>query len=154
MKVTKAVKDFWDEFCRANPEVKQDEDYQVWSFGDSHKLANELYKLVLEGKKTATACLVWENEHDPTNAPILNGYSVITDFEGKPKCIIKTLKIEIKPFNEVDEVFAAKEGEGDLSLTYWKKVHLDYFTKKCQELGKQASETMLVVCEEFKLLYF
>ncbi len=153
MKLPKLVKDFWEKFCLANPEVKKDEDYQVWSFGDSDELADELYKLVLEGKKTATASLVWENEDDPTNAPILNGYSIVTDFDGNPKCVIKTTKIETKPFNEVDELFAAKEGEGDLSLRYWREAHLKYFTRKCQELGKQPSEAMLVVCEEFKLLY-
>lgn len=153
MAVNKQAKDFWDEFCLANPEVKQDESYQVWYFGDSSELAKELCELVLEGKKIATASLVWENEPNPSSAPILNGYSLITDFDGNPKCIIKTIEINIKPFNEVDEVFAAKEGEGDLSLAHWKQVHWEYFARKCKELGKQASENMLVVCEEFKVIY-
>lgn len=144
---------FWKQFCENNLDIDINCPYQVWHFGDNCSLADQLYELVLQGKKKATACLVWEAELDPNNAPVLNGYSVITDFDGNPKCIIKTTEVRVVPFNEVDAEFAADEGEGDLSLGFWRQVHWDYFTRKCKEMGKEASLTMEVMCERFEVVY-
>ncbi|HEX8176536.1 MAG TPA: ASCH domain-containing protein [Pyrinomonadaceae bacterium] len=144
---------YWKQFCENNSGLDPNCPYQVWHFGDNRSLADQLCELVLQGKKKATACLVWEAEFDPNNAPVLNGYSIITDFDGNPKCIIKTTEVRIMPFNEVDEEFAADEGEGDLSLGFWRQVHWDYFTRKCKELGKEASLTMEVMCERFEVAH-
>ena len=48
---------------------------------------------------------------------------------------------------------AAKEGEGDLSLDYWKKVHIEFFTKECEDAGDKFTEDMPVVFVEFELVY-
>jgi uncharacterized protein YhfF len=144
---------FWKEFSETAPDVDPGEHYQVWYFGDSRDMANQLCELVLQGKKKATACLVWENELNPENAPVEDGYSIITDFDGNPKCIIKTTEIRIVPFEEVDEQFASDEGEGDESLEHWRRVHWDYFSRKCKEMGKEASQSMPVVCERFEVVY-
>lgn len=153
MNKSEKVAAFWQRFCENNPGVDLNCPYQVWHFGDSRSLADQLCDLVLQGRKKATACLVWEAELDPNNAPVLNGYSVITDFDGNPKCIIKTVEVRILPFNEVDEEFAADEGEGNLSLGFWRQVHWDYFTRKCREMGKEASLEMEVMCERFEVVY-
>lgn len=144
---------FWKQYCESNSGLEPEQPYQVWHFADSRDLADKLCELVLEGRKKATACLVWEAELDPDSAPVLNGYSIITDFDGNPKCIIKTTEVRIVPFNEVDEEFAAAEGEGDLSLGFWRRVHWDYFTRQCKERGKEASPTMAVMCERFEVVY-
>lgn len=153
MNRTEKAAAFWRRFCESDSGVEAGEPYQVWHFGDNRELADELCELVLEGRKRATACLVWEAEHNPSDAPVLNGYSIITDFDGEPKCIIKTTEVRILPFNEVDEKFAAEEGEGDLSLDFWRRLHWDYFTRKCGEMGKEVSPTMEVMCERFKVVY-
>jgi uncharacterized protein YhfF len=107
----------------------------------------------LEGKKTATASLPWEYEDKPEDAPVLGCYSVVTDFAGNPKCIVRTTEIRVLPFNEVDAAFAFDEGEGDQSLDYWRQVHWDYFSRRCSDLGKEPDTEMLVNCERFELLY-
>ncbi|MFY9226655.1 MAG: ASCH domain-containing protein [Blastocatellia bacterium] len=127
--------------------------YQHWYFGNSEKMSKQLCELVLTGKKTATASLQWVYENKPEDLPIQNGYSIITDFQGKPKCIIQTINIDIVAFNKVSEEFASKEGEGDLSLKYWRDVHWAYFSKECQEIGRQPRQDMPIICEEFKLVY-
>jgi uncharacterized protein YhfF len=144
---------FWGKFCESNSDLDPHQPYQIWHFGDSRELADQLCELVLQGRKRATACLVWEADLDPNNAPVLHGYSIITDFDGNPKCIIKTTEIRTLPFNQVDEEFAADEGEGDLSLEFWRRVHWDYFTRKCREMNREASATMAVMCERFKVVY-
>ena len=153
MNKSESVQKFWQEFCAKNPEVNPDETYQVWYFGNTSEMAKELVELVLEGKKTATASLFWEYEDKPEEEPIVGGYSVVTDYEGNPKCVVRTIEMRIMPFNEVDEEFAFDEGEGDQSLDYWRAVHWDYFSRQCIEIHREPSNTMLVNCERFELLY-
>lgn len=152
MKISNEVQAFWQNFCEAqnlNPETP----YQVWHFGLGREDAEELSDLVLQGKKRATASLVWEYEDTPEDAPIVGGYSVVTDFDGKPKCIVRTTGLRVLPFNEVDAEFAFDEGEGDQSLDYWREVHWDYFSRRCADIDKEPGLEMLVNCERFALLY-
>ena len=153
MKVSEQVKDFWKQFCATPPQMNSGESFQVWYFGLGSEDAEELANLVLAGKKRATASLVWEYEDKPEDAPVLNGYSVVTDFEGNPKCVLQTTELRVLPFNEVDAQFAFDEGEGDQSLDYWRAVHWDYFSRRCAAIGKEPSLEMPVNCERFELLY-
>ena len=153
MSKTDLTENFWREFCAENPDINSDEKYQVWYFGDTAEMAKELVELVLEGKKTATASLFWEYEDKPEDEPIVGGYSVVTDYEGVPQCVLRTVELRVLPFSGVDEKFAFDEGEGDQSLDYWRAVHWDYFSRRCIEIHKEPSNSMLVNCERFELLY-
>ena len=148
-----SVKKIWQEFCAKNPDVNADEPYQVWYFGLGSEDAAELCILVLQGKKTATASLFWEYEDKPEDEPIVGGYSVVTNYEGVPQCVLRTTELRVMPFNEVDEKFAFDEGEGDQSLNYWREVHWDYFSRSCAEIEREPSLLMPVICERFEVLY-
>ena len=93
------------------------------------------------------------NEIKPEVAPVPDGYSVVTDFDGNPQCVIQTTEIRRLPFNEVDAQFAFDEGEGDQSLEYWREVHRNYFTRECREFNAEFNELMLIDCERFRLLF-
>ena len=153
MSKTDSVCAFWQDFCAANTDVDKDEPYQVWYFGNTSEMAKELVALVLEGVKTATASLFWEYENQPEDEPMVGCFSVVTDYEGVPQCVVRTTEVRVTPFNEVDEKFAFDEGEGDQSLDYWREVHWDYFSRQCIEIHKEPSNTMLINCERFELLY-
>jgi len=150
---SEAVENFWKEYCEANSEISLDGSYQVWFFGNSSEMARELAELVLSGKKKATASLVAVNEIAPEIAPVDGGFSVVTDFEGNPQCIIQTIEVRHLPFMEVDAEFAFDEGEGDQSLEYWRDVHWRYFTKEAAQLDVEFHERSLICCERFELLY-
>lgn len=152
MKVSGQVQEFWQEFCGAG-DVNDEVPFQAWYFGLSSEVAEELCQLVLDGIKTATASLPWEYEDKPEEAPFVGGYSVVTDFEGNPRCVVRTTQLRVVPFNEVDAKFAFDEGEGDRSLEYWREVHWDYFSRRCAAAGKEPSAEMAVNCERFELLY-
>ncbi len=153
MNKSNSVEKFWREFCAKNQDVNADEPYQVWYFGLRSEDAAELCNLVLQGKKTATASLPWEYEDKPDDAPFVGGFSVVTNYEGVPQCVLKTIELRVVPFNEVDENFAFDEGEGDQSLDYWRAVHWDYFSRRCIEIRREPSSTMPINCERFELLY-
>jgi uncharacterized protein YhfF len=144
---------FWEKFRLAEPSVAATAAYQVWYFGNTREMALELAGLVLAGRKTATASMLKMNELRPENAPLPSGYSVVTDFDGEPLCVIQTTEIHNLPFKEVDAVFAADEGEGDLSLEYWRRVHRDYFSKEAEQYGFVFDEHSTICCERFRLLF-
>ena len=152
MKVSKQVEEFWKEFCEIS-NIKPETPFQAWYFGLSSEVAEELCQLVLEGKKTATASLPWEYEDKPEEAPFVGGYNVVTDFDGNPKCVVRTTELRVVPFKEVDAEFAFDEGEGDQSLDYWREVHWDYFSRRCAAIGREPNTEMPVNCERFELLY-
>ena len=47
----------------------------------------------------------------------------------------------------------AREGEGDLSLSYWRKVHREVFCEMLAEAGLPFQPAMPVLCEEFEKVY-
>lgn len=146
-------RDFWQAACRAVPGLSPSADYQVWHFGDSERLARDLADLVLRGQKQATAGLLWDAEHDPGMMPVQDGYSLVTDYAGTPLLVLRTTKVEIRPYGKVDADFAAAEGEGDGSLAYWREAHWSYFSRRCAALGRVPSDDMLVILERFGLVY-
>jgi uncharacterized protein YhfF len=145
--------DFWRVARRAVPGLPAEGPYQVWHFGDSDALAHELAELVLLGVKRATTGLLWDAEADPSAMPVEDGYSIVTERSGVPRLIIRTTDFEVRPFRAVDAEFAAAEGEGDKSLDYWRAAHWRYFTRRCEALGRVASEAMPVILERFQLIY-
>ncbi|MGV3060890.1 ASCH domain-containing protein, partial [Streptococcus hyovaginalis] len=80
-------------------------------------------------------------------------HSTIRDSQDNACCIIKTTKVYVTPFSQVTEEHAWREGEGDRSLSYWRQVHEKFFTIWLAEAGLTFSEDMLVVCEEFEVVY-
>ncbi len=153
MSTTKNASQFWDEFCRSNPEIDRSIRFQTWFFGNTPDMALELAGLVISGKKTATASLEEMNAKKSETAPVADGYSLVTDFEGRPMCIIQTTEIRHIPFDEVDAQFAFDEGEGDRTLEYWRDGHRRYFTAEAAANGIAFNERSIVCCERFRLLF-
>lgn len=118
-----------------------------WRFGDSAELADELLHLVLAGKKTATCGALWQYEAEGIAISKIGERSIVLDGADRPRCVVETTEVEIKPFDEVDTQFAHDEGEGDQSYAYWRKAHEEYFTRQ-----GRFSPDMLVLCERFRLV--
>ncbi|MDH4136786.1 MAG: ASCH domain-containing protein [Anaerolineae bacterium] len=149
-----SVEAFWQAYLASLPEgVEPSSSYEAWSFCDNEEAANELGDLVKAGIKTATCSLVWEYEAEHEELPQVGDISLITNWDGDPLCIIETIEVQVKAFNEVEKEFAYDEGEGDRSLVYWRKVHWDVFSKECFVIGREPTETMPLVCERFRVVF-
>jgi uncharacterized protein YhfF len=148
---SKEITDFWDRFQKKNGIAESFEG--AWSFGDSLELGDELLELVLSGKKTGMATLVVELEKEGEKMPKVGDYNIILDGKGSPKAVIRTTKIVIKPFNEVEEPFAHSEGEDDRTLESWRREHWKYWTRKGRKSGFTMKEDLLVICENFEVYF-
>lgn len=118
----------------------------AWSIGDSVELANQLADLVVKGKKTAScgSLAAYQSEDNP---PKVGSYHIILNGQQEPVCVIRITSLHLVRFCDVDEAFARKEGEGDLSLTYWRTEHQRFFTQ-----AGSFSEEMELVAEEFEVV--
>jgi len=151
MNTSKKVMDYWEQFRKESGTTKSFA--EAWAFGDNPELADELLRLVLTGKKTGTATLVIELEKKGEKTPEVGDYNVILDGKGEPAGIIRTTSVVVKPFNEVEQAFAHSEGEDDRTLESWRTEHWKYWTRIGQKLGFTMKDDLLVICENFELLY-
>lgn len=122
-------------------------------FGDNQELCEKLTNLVLDGTKTATASLLWAWEQEGEPLPTVGQRDALLNWNNRFVGIVETIQIDVKPFIKVTPEFACLEGEGDLSLDYWRKVHWSYFEAAYQELGRPISERVPVVCQIFNLVH-
>lgn len=142
------AQEMWERFVKEKN--IEGAEYDAWAFGDD---ADGLAELVKQGIKTGTSSAypLYELEGEPL--PEANGYSVILNLKEEAVCIIENTKGYIVPFCEVSAEHAFKEGEGDRSLTYWRRVHEEFFSECMEEAGLTFDENMKVVCEEFRVVY-
>ena len=124
----------------------------VYHFELTEYWANELLRLVLIGQKKATAAsynaFLLENE----TLPKVGELSIITDFYGNPHCVVETKAITIMPFKDLTFDIVKREGE-DENLESWREGHRRFFTAESKELGYTFTEDMLVVFEDFEVVY-
>lgn len=149
------VEQYWAAFLASQSQdsVHHQKTYTAEPFGDSPRLADELAALVLSGIKTGTCSALWEWEAEGNPIPRPGAVSITLDGAGQPVCILETTEITLRRFDEVDEEFARSEGEGDLTLRYWREAHKDFFSRVLPKIGREFNEQMPLVCERFKLIY-
>ncbi len=109
-----------------------------WTFDD-----DELFELVRNGRKHGTCSRHTGNKNMATVGTIEEIYNS----QGE------TIKIQITAvrkcrFCDIDDTWAHIEGEGDLSLAYWRKVHIEFFNKHYPNF----QETDLLELNEFKVI--
>lgn len=149
------IKKMWEKYLLSigDNSMTTDKNYTAWHFCDNEQDANELAELVVNETKKATASLYLSYEHDGDKIPEVGDLSVIINWDGVAQCIIQTTNIDIVPYKNVSEEFAATEGEGDKSLEYWKRAHWNYFGREMKALALEPTEDMLVICEKFEVVY-
>jgi uncharacterized protein YhfF len=150
-----SIKAYWQKFLSTLPPDSpyHSKSYIPEGWGDSPTMADELGALIVQGIKTATCSAVWEWEAEGSPIPEVGYITLALDGRGEPLCIVETIEITIRKYNKVDADFARAEGEGDLSLDYWREAHKDYFSRVLHKVGKEFSEDMPLVCERFRVIY-
>ena len=142
----------WHAYCESSG-VSEQTPYSAWVFCAGGAVGDELAQLVLAGTKTSTASALFAFELEKEQLTKVGEYSVILFSSGEAAGVICDTKVTLVPFDEVSGAHAVREGEGDRSLAYWKKVHREAFTPDFEAAGKPFDEHGLCVLEEFALLY-
>lgn len=127
------------------------ENLEKWHFELTEKACNSLLDLVLKGQKRATSSSLAAFELVDETMPKEGELSVITDWDGNPRCVVRTKKLHILPYEEITYDLAKLEGE-DETLDSWKRSHERFFTREGEMLGYHFSPQMPVVFEEFEVV--
>jgi uncharacterized protein YhfF len=149
------VQAYWQKFLSTLPSDSpyRSKSYISEGWGDGPEMADELGALIAQGLKTGTCSALWEWEAEEKTPTQAGEITVALDGRGEPLCIVETVDVSIRKYNEVDADFACAEGEGDLSLEYWRKAHKNFFTRVLAKFGREFSEDMPLVCERFRVIY-
>lgn len=129
-----------------NGNNKKKNKLEVWKLGANKTESDYLFNLVKQGIKTATSYLYDETFVEPSK------YSILTNWDETEEIGLETISFCIVPFNDVTKEYALKEGEGAITLNEWKLVHKEFFTKRLALQGKEFSEDIKIVCEEFRIV--
>ena len=128
------------------------ERHDVVRFGDGPAMADELLALCLAGTKRATASLL--REYGPeAPVPQVGDHVVVLDGRGEPRCIWRTIRVDVAPLCAVDEAFARDEGEGDRTRASWLELHNRYFADQAAREGFAMHEELETVFERFVLVW-
>ena len=146
------VNDFWHDFLTFANMDSSTKFLECFHFDLTEQWANKLLALVLEGKKRATASSLHFFEKTSGRLPQVGDYSIVTDWDGNPCCVIKTTDVTVLPFNEITFDICKREGEDD-TLESWQEGHRHFFTEDGKEVGYEFSETMPVVFEDFEVVF-
>lgn len=116
------------------------EDLPRTEFGGP-EMEERLAALILAGRKRAT---VWAGRWGATTKV---GDRAVVTVHDRPVAVIETTAVYRSTFDAIDEAFAVKEGEGDLSLAYWRAGHEAFFRTE-----GDFDPAMDLWCEEFRLV--
>lgn len=144
--------DFWESYINTL-NLKPTAPIVTLGMAGNIELADELLELYLKGIKTAGSGLLKDYQIEGDDIPIVGNYWIILDSKSNPRCIVQTVRVEINRFDEVPESIAIAEGEGDLSLSFWRKAHREFFTPFLKAWGISNLDEELVITEHFKLVH-
>ena len=145
------IEQFWKTFLRNHGLDEHTPYFECFHFELTEKWANELLRLVLAGQKKATCSSLWSFEREGQRPPRTGDYSIVTDWDGNPRCVIRTTGVRVLPFKNMTFDLCRQEGEDD-NLESWRRGHTAFFQAEGKQLGYTFSEDMPVVFETFEVV--
>ena len=144
-----SVTKFWDRY-RSTDACAPSEPPVAEHFCDNETDADACADLVLAGIKRATASALAAYQEDCEPLPSAGKLTIVTNWAGEAKALVRTCAVTIRRFDDVPAEFAILEGEGDGTLTWWRNTHRAFWARTLP--GHIIGNDLLVVCEEFELV--
>lgn len=104
---------------------------RVAAFGDSAEGSQDLLAQIRAGNKRGGTSLAWAHEADREPIPATGDMEIVVNHRNEPSLVLRFVDVTVVPFANVTAEFAAREGEGDGSLEYWRAAHLSFFEREC-----------------------
>lgn len=146
------VKRFWAA-CVDEIEVPPaDGFYRIRHFGNNQAISRVIMDLIEKGKKVGTFTSPWIYQGIRNKTPVVGGYTLVTDYEGKPGLLLRTTATKMLPFNEITEDETRLDGPAVRPLDAWRRVHWAYFQRELEPRSMEPTEEMPVTVEEFELV--
>ena len=153
-KLKKSERRFWTEYFAALPPARRPRRPSVHAAcaGDA-KITDGLIALYLAGKKSAGSGLVKDYRTAGDPLPKVGDYWIVLDSRRRPRLLLKTVRVEINIFKDIPKRIAVAEGEGDLSVAHWKRVHERFYSSFLNKWGIENIDDAEVITEHFELVH-
>lgn len=126
---------------------------EVCWFGDTKALANQLAAAVVSGKKRACISLLRDFDAPEARLPESGDLCLVLDGFERPRAVIETTRVVIKPFIDVTGDFAFSEGEGMRSRAAWLRQHRGFFQRQARREGRAFHDALPAVFERFQMVW-
>jgi len=152
--MTTNVDRYWQQFLASLPAgAPSPRSAETCWFGFTWDDAREIAPLVRNGTKTATGALVWANEADGQARSRPGDLWIVLAGRDEPVCVIETIDVRVIPYDEVPEEYAWDGGEGDRSLTDWRRIYWEMIVSECERIGRDPSPKAPLAMERFRIVY-
>lgn len=143
---------FWRAACDRAPALAQGPGYQVRWIGLDHDSTEQVIELILANDKTGTFTLPWIVERTNQPDPQVGDPIILIDFNGKPRLLVRLMRIHTVPFGEITADDIAIDGSPVRSLDIWRPLHTQYWNAMLLPFELEVSDDMPVLVEAFELL--
>jgi uncharacterized protein YhfF len=117
--------------------------FSPMSIGSTPEHADEGARLILNGVKTLTSSALWN--YPDGKIPFVGALSVLLDGARRPRGIVETTRVEIKPFRAITEDMAQDYGEGERTADWWRRAMRGFYQASAiRHDAAFANETSLI----------
>lgn len=148
MKASSEINSFLDQYIFTLSDKEKNDfataGYTIMGFGEDQDISERLVNSIVKGRKRAVATLFSKRE----TIPMPGSYGVIMDYRNIPRCLVKFVDFDVKPFDEVGLEFAQEDSDaGDVKE--WAEEHRRLFKAQSASFN----ESTPVLCGTFKLVF-
>ena len=148
------IKNYWNSYLDSIPEEDRPIHPHVEvSIAGNLEICDTLLGLYLERKKSAGSGLVKDYELAEDELPIVGNFWIVLNSNEEAKCILKTTRVVKNKFKDITEEIATAEGEGDLTIAYWKNAHREFFEPFLKDWKINDLDSEEVVTEFYEVVY-
>lgn len=152
--LTREPSAFWARYLKTLLSARRPRRARVAAgFAGDKKVTDGLIRLYLDGRKTAGSSLTADFSSAREPLPKPGNYWIILDSRRHPRLIVRTDKVVLSIFKNIPKYVARAEGEGDLSVAHWKRVHRKAYSPFLARWGIERLDDARVVTEFFTLIY-
>lgn len=145
---------FWNSYLAQLPvSGRPSNPFVEAAFAGGRKGTDALIRLYRQGKKTAGSGLVQDYASAGDPLPKVGNYWIILDSHERPRFLVKTIRTEINLFRDIPKTVARAEGEGNLSVSHWKKAHRIFYLPFLAKWGIPDINKTKVITEHFEIVY-
>ena len=109
-----SARNMWGDYLDAHLEFAFVEAPKVLHFSDNEQDADHSVDLVLKNLKNAASFSLLGLQHRKEPLPKVGAFMILTDWNGKAKCIVRTTAVKLKPFFSITKEYVQMDGLGDL----------------------------------------
>lgn len=109
--------------------------------------------LILRGKKKAQSYSLSAQQLQNKPRPALGDFWILSDQNNRARCILQTTSVRLRPLFNIPQSFIELEGNGFKNSEAWREFVWQQFASELEPFGKKPHESMIVVCEEFNIVF-